>query len=149
MLLSKCVVRDSKKLKFIKEQVGSGLLCSLGIKKSLNKIPLICPFLFKDHKMNEIGNNFLLTGDIFMPEMHLRQPGFTYSTCGLFIKNMERIITFKETGDLQYIYQNKLDKACFYHDIAYGDFKDLARRTASDKILHDKQFNIAENSKYD
>ena len=57
--------------------------------------------------------------------------------------------TFKETGDTNYIYKNELDKACFHNDMAYGDFKDLARRTASDKILRDKAFNIAKNPKYD
>ena len=69
-----------------------------------------------------------------MPEMHLRQPEFTYSACGLFTKNKERIQKFKQTGDSWYIYQNELDIACFQQDIAYGDFKDLTRRTASDKI---------------
>ena len=99
--------------------------------------------------MNEIVNKFLLAGDKFMPEMHLKQPGFTYSACGPFTKNKERIQKFKETGDTSYIYKNELDKACFQHDMAYGDFKDLARRTASDKILRDKAFNIAKNPKYD
>ena len=99
--------------------------------------------------MNEIVNKFLLAGDKFMPEMHLRQPGFTYSTCGPFIKNKERIQKFKETGDTSYIYKNELDKACFQHDIPYGDFKDIKRRTPSDKILRDKAFNIAKNPKYD
>ena len=84
-----------------------------------------------------------------MPEMHLKQPGFTYSACGPFTKNKERIQKFKETGDTSYIYKNELDKACFQHDMAYGDFKDLKRRTASDKILRDKAFNIAKNPKYD
>ena len=64
-------------------------------------------------------------------------------------KNKERIQKFKETGDSRYIYQNELDKACFQHDMAYGDFKDLTRRIASDKILRDKAFNIAKNPKYD
>ena len=64
-------------------------------------------------------------------------------------KNKERIQKFKETGNSRYIYQNKLDKACFQHDLAYGDFKDLTKRTASDKILCDEAFNIAENPKYD
>ena len=99
--------------------------------------------------MNEIVNKFLLAGDKFMPEMHLRQPGFTYSACGPFTKNKERIQKFKETGDSRYIYQNELDKACFQHDIAYGDFKDLTRRTASDEILCLKAFNTAKNPKYD
>ena len=84
-----------------------------------------------------------------MPGMHLKQPGLTYSACGPFTKNKERIQKFKETGDTNYIYKNELDKACFQHDMAYGDFKDLARRTASDKILRDKAFNIAKNPKYD
>ena len=99
--------------------------------------------------MKEIVNKFLLAGDKFMPEMHLKQPGFTYSACGPFTKNKERIQKFKETGDTSYIYKNELDKACFQHDMAYGDFKDLPRRTASDNVLRDKAFNIAKNSKYD
>ena len=99
--------------------------------------------------MNEIVNKFLLVGDKFTLEMHLRQPGFTYSACWPFTKNKERIQKFKETGDSRYIYQNELDKACFQHDIAYGDFKDLARRRASHKILRDKAFNISKNLKYD
>ena len=99
--------------------------------------------------MNEIVNEFLLARDNFMPEMHLRQPRFTCSACEQFSKNKERIQKFKETGDSQYIYPNELGKACFQHDMAYGDFKDLTRRTASDKILCDKAFNIAENLKYD
>ena len=99
--------------------------------------------------MNEIINKFLLAGDTFKPEMHLKQPGFTYNTCGPFTKNNERIQKFKEAGDTRYIYKNELDEACFQHDMAYGDFKDIARRTASDKILRDKAFNIAENPKYD
>ena len=84
-----------------------------------------------------------------MHKMYLKQPGFTYSSCGTVTKNKERMQKFKETGDLRYIYQNELDKAGFQHDMAYGDFKDLTRRTASDKILHDKAFNIAKNSKND
>ena len=99
--------------------------------------------------MNEIVNNFLLAGDKFMPEMHLKQSGFTYSACGLFAKNKERIQKFKETRDTSYIYKNEHDKACFQHDMAYGDFEDIARRTASDKVLRDKAFNIAKNPKYD
>ena len=100
--------------------------------------------------MNEIVNNkFLLAGDKFMPEMHLRQLGFTYSACGPFSKNKERIQKYKETRDTSYIYKNELDKACFQHDMAYGDVKDIKRRTASDKILRDKAFNIAKNPKYD
>ena len=84
-----------------------------------------------------------------MPEMHLRQSGFTYSACGPFTKNEKRIQIFKETGDSRYIYQKELDKTCFQHDMAYGDFKDLTRRKDSDKIFCDKAFNIAKNPKYD
>ena len=99
--------------------------------------------------MNEIVNKFLLAADKFMPQMHLKQPQFTYNACGPFTKNKERIQKFKETGATSYIYKNELDKACFQHNMAYGDFKDLKRRTASDKILRDKAFNIAKNPKYD
>ena len=84
--------------------------------------------------MNEIVNKSLLTADKFMPEMPLKQPGFTYSTCGPFAKNKERIQKVKETGDTSFIYKNELEKTCFQHDMASGDFKELARRTASDKI---------------
>ena len=99
--------------------------------------------------MNEVVNKFLLTGDKFTPEMHLKQPGFTYSACRPFTKDKERIKKFKETGDTNYIQKNELEKACLQHDMAYGDFNDLARRTASDKVLIDKAFNIAKNPKYD
>ena len=85
--------------------------------------------------MNDIINKFLLAGDKFMPEMHLRQPQFIYSTCGPFAKNREGIQKFKETGDTKYIYRNEMDKACFEHDMAHEDFKDLTKRTAADKVL--------------
>ena len=85
--------------------------------------------------MNEILNKFLLAGDNFMPGMHLRQRGFTFSACEPFTKSKERIQAFKKAGDSKYIYQNELDKACFQDDIVYGDFKDLTSRTGSDKIL--------------
>ena len=97
--------------------------------------------------MNEIVNKFLLAGDKFLREMHLRQPGFTYSLCGPFTKNKKRIQKFEESEDSRNIYQNELGKARFQHDVAYGDFKDLASRTASDKILRDEAFNIAKNPK--
>ena len=77
-----------------------------------------------------------------MPEMHLKQPRFTYSAFGPFTKNKERIQKLKETGDSRYIYQNELDKACFLHDMAYRDFKDLAKRTAAG-------FYTAKDPKYD
>ena len=89
-----------------------------------------------------------MAGDKFMSEMQLRQPGFTYSACGPFTKSKERIQKFKQTGDSRYIYRNKLDKPFFQQDMAYGDFKDLKKRTAADKVLRDKSFNIAKNPKY-
>ena len=88
--------------------------------------------------MNDIINKFLFVGDKFMSEMHLRQPEFTYSACGPFTKNKERIQKFKQTGDSRYIYRNELDQACFQNDIAYGDFKDFKRRTSADNVLRDK-----------
>ena len=93
-------------------------------------------------------NKFLLAGDTSVPEMHLKQPQFTYSACGPFTKNKKRIQKFKETGDSRYIYRNELDKGCFQHDMAYGDFKDLTKRTAADNVLRDKAFNIAQDPKY-
>ena len=99
--------------------------------------------------MNDIINKFFLVGDKFMPEMNLRQPGFTYSACGPFTKNKEKIQKFKQTGDSRYIYKNGIDKTCFQHDLAYGDFKYLKRRIAADNVLRDKAFNIAKNPKYD
>ena len=84
-----------------------------------------------------------------MLEMHLKQPAFTYRACDLFAKSKEIINKIKETGDSRYIYQNELDKACFQHDMAYGDFKDLNRRTFADKVLRDKAFNIVKDPKYD
>ena len=98
--------------------------------------------------MNDIINKFLLTGDKFMPEMHLRQPGFVYSACGPFTKHKERINKFMKTGDTRYIYRNDLDKACFQHDAVYSESKNLAERTASDRVLRDKAFNIANNPRY-
>ena len=99
--------------------------------------------------MSNIINKFLLAGDKFMPEMHLRQPQFTNSACGPFTKHKQRIQKFKETGDKNYIYKNELDKACFAHDAAYSDSKDLTKRTVADKILRNRAFNIAKDPKYD
>ena len=70
------------------------------------------------YKKNDIVNKFLLAGEKLMPEMHLKQPVFTFSACGPFTKNKERIQNFKETGDSRYIYKNELGKACFQYDLA-------------------------------
>ena len=83
--------------------------------------------------MTEIVNKLLLVGDKFMPEMHLKESGFNYSACGSFARNKERIEKFMQTGNTDFIYRNKLDEACFQHDIAYGEPKDLTKRTQSNK----------------
>ena len=99
--------------------------------------------------MNNIINKFLLTGDKFMPEMHLRQPRLTYSACGPFTKNKERIEKFMKMGNTDFIYKNKLDKACFQLDMVYGKSKNLVKRNQSDKVLRVKAFKIASDPKYD
>ena len=98
--------------------------------------------------MNEIVNKFLLTGDKFMPKMHLKQLRFPYSAWGPFTKNKEIFEKFMKTGNIDFIYKNELDKACFQHDMACGNFKGLTRRTASDKVLRDKAFKIESNPEY-
>ena len=92
--------------------------------------------------MNKIINKF-------MPELNLKQPGFTYSSCGPFTKRRERIENFRETGNLKYLYRNELEKACFTHDATYSDSKDLAKRTISDKSLKYRAYEIVRNLKYD
>ena len=99
--------------------------------------------------MSNVINKFLLAGDKFMPEMHLRQPQFVYSACGSFTRHKERIKEFKCAGDTRYIYRNEFDKACFQHDSAYADHKDLINRTEADKVLRDKAYDIASNPEYD
>ena len=74
--------------------------------------------------------------------MLLRQLGFTYSAFGPFTKNKARIQKLKKTGDRKYISRNELDRPCFLHDMAYRNFKDLPRRTAFDKVLRHKAFNV-------
>ena len=78
MVLSKCAICGSKKSRFIKNQEAKGLLSNLGVRTPLSKVPILGDILFWMHiKMNEIVNNFLLAGNKFMPEMHLKEPGFT------------------------------------------------------------------------
>ena len=93
--------------------------------------------------MNEIVDKILLAGDKFLPEMHLKQLVFTYSTCGPFTRNKERFQKFNETGDTSYIYKNELDKGCFQHDMLMEILK-----ISSDNVLGDKAFNIAKNLRY-
>ena len=101
------------------------------------------------YKMDGIVSKFLLAGDKFIPEMHLNQPVFTYTACGSFTKNKEIIQKFMQTGNTNYIYKNDLDKASFEHDMVYGKYKDLTKRTKSGRVLRDKDFKIASNPKYD
>ena len=100
-------------------------------------------------KMNKIINKFLFTGDKYMPELHLKQPEFTYSVNGSLTKQRKIIKKFRETGNLKDGYRNELDKACFPRDSAYSDSKDLAKGTISDKILKHRAFEIARNRRYD
>ena len=94
-------------------------------------------------------NKFLLAGEKFMPEMHLKQSGFTYSACGPFIKNKEIIEKFMQTGNTHFIYENELDRASFQHNMSYGKSKDLAKRTETGNVLRKKVFKIASDPKYD
>ena len=112
---------------------------------------MLCGMLLdnKTININNIINKFLLAGDKFMPEMHLRQLRLVYSACGPFTRHKERIKKFKQTGDTGYIYRNELDKACFQHDSAYADNKDLINRTKADKDLREKAYDIASNPEYD
>ena len=145
---------DSETPKFVKEQEVSGLLSSLGIKTPLRKFPLAGSLFYfrsikqvnKKYKINKIVNKFLLAGDNFMPEMHLRLDlhivlwtNYKNQRKKPKIKNQKK----QKTGDSQYIYQNELDKAFFRHDMTFQDFKYLLGRTNSDKTLCDKPFNIA------
>ena len=90
-----------------------------------------------------------MTRDKFMSQFRLKQPWFTYSACGPFTKHREWIQEFRQTGNLKHLYRNELDKACFAHDAAYSDSKDLAKRTISDKIWKDIAYEIARNCGYD
>ena len=99
--------------------------------------------------MNEIVNSFLLAGDRFMPEMHLKQSGFTYSACDPFTKNKERIEKFMQTRNTNFIFKNELDKACFQNNMSYGKSKNLVKRNQSDKVLRNKAFKIGSDPKYE
>ena len=110
---SKCAGCGIKKSRFVKEQEANGLLSNLGLKTWLSKIQLFGDIFFWVYKMYEFVNKFLLVGNKFMPEMHLRQPGLTYSACGPFTRSKERIEKFMQTGNTDFIYRNELNKACF------------------------------------
>ena len=134
IVLSTCAICGSKKSKFIKEQEAKGLLSNLGLRTLLNNNSIRRYFVLIKYKMNNLINKFLLAGDKFMPEIHLRQPQFTYSACGSFTRHEKRIQKFKETGDTNYVFKNELDKACFVHDAAYSDSKDLTKKPLQIKI---------------
>ena len=85
--------------------------------------------------MNEMVNKILLVDDKFIPEMHLKYLGFTYSACVPFTKNKEGIEKFMQTGNTDFIYKNELDKACFQYDMAYSKSKVLVKITQSGKVL--------------
>ena len=99
--------------------------------------------------MNEIINKFSLGRDKFMPEMHLKQPGFTYSACGPFTKIKERIEKFMRTRNTDYIYKNDLDKAFFQHEIVHNKCKVLPKRTELHKVFRDKAFKISTTPNHD
>ena len=96
---SKCADCGIKKSRFVKEQEVKGLLRSLGLKTRLSKIQLFGDIFFGVYKMNGIVNKFLLVGDKFMLELHLKQPGFTYSACGPFTRIKESIEKFMQNGN--------------------------------------------------
>ena len=98
--------------------------------------------------MNKIIDQFL-TGDKFTSELHLKQPEFTYSACGPVTKHCKRIQIFRQTYNFKHLYRNELDKACFAHNAAYSDGKDLTMRTISDNISKDRAYKIVWNRKYD
>ena len=112
---------------------------------------MLCGMILNKKIINvkNIINKFLLAGDKFMPEMHLRQPQFVYSWCGPITRHKERIKKFKQTGDTRYIYRNDLDKACFQHDAAYVKYKDVENRLISDQKLRNSAYDIDSNPKYD
>ena len=101
------------------------------------------------NSINEIINKFLLAGDKFVPEMHLRQPRFVYSACGPFTRHKERIKEFKRTGNINLLYRNALDEACFKHDAAYAKYKDVENRLIADYKLKNSAYDIASNTEYD
>ena len=102
---SKCADHGIKTSRFVEEQEAKGILSSLCLKTRLCKIPLFGDIFFWVYQMNEIVNKYLLAGDKFMPELHLKQPGFTYSACGPFTRNKERIENFIQTGNRFYLWK--------------------------------------------
>ena len=77
-----------------------------------------------------------------MPEICLKQPGFSYSASGPFTKNKERVETYIQTANTDHICRDDPDKACVQYDMAYGKYIDLTKRTQSDKFLKDKGLKL-------
>ena len=97
---------------------------------------------------SDIINKFLLIGDKFMPELHLRDPKVkTYSACGPSTRHQQRIDQFMKDGRLSNNAKNKLDAACFQHDSAYNKYKDSVNRRQSDIVLKNKALKIAADPK--
>ena len=119
IMQSNCAVSGIKKSRFVNEQKPKGFLINLGLKTPLSKIPLLGDILLWPYE-NQWYCEQIFTGKSheFMPEMHLKQPGFTYSACGPFTKNKEKIEKFMQTGNTGFTY--KFDNACSQHDMAHG-----------------------------
>ena len=149
MMLSKCSISNNKKSTFSSQ--GSGLFDSLGLNTPQNRMKNALWNVLDNTiiNMNNFINKFLLAGDKFMPETHLRQPRFVYSACGPFTTHKEGIKEFKITGDTRLLYTNELDKACFKHDAAYAKYKDVENRLISDQKLRNSAYDIASNPIYD
>ena len=127
MLLLNCAICGKRKLTFIKNQELSN----------------------DQFRMNKIINKFLLTREKFIPELHLKQLGFIYSARGSFTNQRQRIQKFRETGNLKHLYRDKLVQVCFAHHATQSDSKDLGKRNILDKILKDRDYEIARNRSYD
>ena len=147
VMSSKRSICNNKKSKFISQ--GSGLFDSLGLNTPQNRMKNALLLDNKIINMNNIIKTFLLAGDKFMPEMHLKQPQFVYSACDPFTRHKEIIKEFKRTGDTRLLYRNELDKACFKHDVAYAKYKDVENRLISDQKLTNSAYYIAGSPKYD
>ena len=124
IMQSKCAECGIKKSRFVKKTRSKRITKQLRNQNTDEWNSIIKCFVLSCMKMNEIVNKFLQVGNKFMPEMHLKQPGFTCSACGPFTRNKERTDKFMQTGNTDFIYRNELDKACFQHDMATGKSKD-------------------------
>ena len=132
--------------RFVKEQEAKGLLSNLGIKTLLNKIPLfnVC---FKVIKMNEIVNKFLLAGDKFMSELHLKQPGFTYSACGPFTRNKEKLKNLCRQ-EIQILFTEISLIKLPFNMMQLMVYRKIQQKELNQKVLRDKAFKIVSDPKY-